>query len=254
MGKLKRSNYEKVIGNADHKTTRREKRFLKKIRDKELIALDRKRQELWEERAKGVEYVEIEPYRNGYIRYFDLREDLVGRSDYKYLREALDACYIEQYCRNKKFRFARKYHRTRYSRYFTGEMKLGVLQDKEYSKLSDGAKVFFEKEEKVSWSGVVYPLWHSSFPVWMLVVKIKPHYIRYRKVYNVDVESQLQELRNKIERNDLDVKINHVRGYKSYWRDDWDLSLDRKRMINRTMDREMEEEIKDFINETRRTD
>jgi hypothetical protein len=229
------------------KISRRDRRFTRKQRDKELIALDERRNKLWEERAKGMEYVEIEPYRNGYIRYFDLREDLVGRSDYKYIREALDACNIEQYCRNKKFHFTRKYYRSRYSRYFVREMKLNTIQDKEYNKLSDGAKNFFDKEEKVSWSGVVYNVWHSSFPVWMLVVKIKPHIIRYRKVYNVDIESQLQELRNKIDRNDLAVKINHVRGYKSYWRDDWDLSLDRKRMINKTMNREMEDEAKDYL-------
>lgn len=227
---------------------RRDKRFLKKQKEKELIALDKRRQELWEERAK-VEYVEIEPYRNGFIRYFDLREDLVGRSDYKYIREALDACNIEQFCRNKKFKFSRKYYRTRYSRFYIKEMKLRTLQDKEYNKLSERAKEYFTKEEKVSWSGVVYPVWHSCLPVWMLVVKVKPHYIRYRKIYNVDAESKLGELRNKIEKNNLDVKINHVRGYRAYWRDDWDLSLDKKRMFNKITEKEMEEEAKEYLDE-----
>jgi hypothetical protein len=222
---------------------RREKRFLIKKQEKELLALDREMEELRKKSNEPIEYMEVKPIRDGWIRYFDLREDLKGRSDYKYLREILDVCNVEQFCRNKKFKIPKKNWR-----YYNldKDFHLKNLSDKERNKLSERAKTEFWKEEKVSWSGGIYNIWHPAIPSWMLVAKIKPHYIRYFGVFDNEAKSQYQRLRNKFETNNLYPKLNKLYGWGNGY-DDWDYSYSKKRMIEVQAKKEMKEESGNYF-------
>jgi len=223
--------------------TRREKRFLKEQKDKELLALERERNELWKKRRVPIEYTEVKPIRNGWIRYFDLREDLKGRPDYKYLREILDKCNCQQFCRNKKFNYGRRSWIYRMDK----EFHLKEVFDKEFQQFSERAQKEFWKEERVNWSGAVYGIWHPAIPEWMLTIKVKPHYIRYFASFDTEVESKLDRMENRIHSHNLYPRLNKLHGLKANWRDDWGLNFTKKEIFDKITKKEMKEEVESFF-------
>ena len=220
---------------------RREIRFEKKRKEKELLALDRKMDELRNKAWEPVEYIEVKPIRDGFIRYFDLREDLKGRPDYKYLREILDKCNVYQFCRNRKFVFPKWY-----AKWNRDEFKLRLLFDRDKERLGEKAQSCFWKEEKVSFSGAVYNIWHPCIDNWMLVVKVKPHYIRYFAVFDNEAESEYQKLCNRFRGNHLWPKLDRLYGYGKNW-DEWDCNLTKKKSYDRIVKKEMKEEAENFF-------
>lgn len=224
---------------------RREKRFFKKEQEKKLLALNREKNELWKKAREPIEYIELEkPIRDGWIRYFDLREDLKGRPDYKYLKEILDVCNCEQFCRSKRFIISKRHWRYDY---FSKEFHMKNLSYNEYNKLSERAKAEFWKEEKVSWSGSVYGIWHPAIPNWMLMPRVKPHFIRYFKVFDNEAKSKYDRIENEFNRRNLYPKLDHILGIKQNWRDDWGLNLDKNNLVNKIAKKEMKEEAENYF-------
>ena len=226
-----------------YKTARQEKRSWIEKKDKELLALERERNELYKINRLPVEYTEVKPIRDGWSRTFDLREDLKGRPDYKYLKEILDKCNIQQFCRNKHFSYkARRGWMFRIDRDF----KLKSVYDKEFLKFSERAQKEFWKEEKISWSGAIYNIWHPAIPAWMMIIKIKPHYIRYFASFDTEVESKLDRINNRFNSHNLYPRLNKLHGCGNHW-DEWDLSFDKKRLENKQAKTEMEEAEVEFF-------
>jgi hypothetical protein len=221
-----------------------ERRFFREQEEKKLLALDRKKQELWNKSREPVEYIEVKPIRDGWIRYFDLREDLKGRPDYSYLKEILDICNCKQFCRSKNFK--RKKSNFVYG-YLDKDFHLKNLIDKEHKGLSERAKLWFWREEKIYTRGSIYNVWHPFIEKWMLVVKTKPHYIRYFKVFDNEAKSEYDRIENEFNRRNLYPKLDHILGLKPYWRDDWDLNFNKKRLASKIAKKEMEEEAYNFF-------
>lgn len=224
---------------------RRTKRFEKKRKEKELLALARKYHETSFSSVRPLEYKEINPIRTGFTRTFYLRKDLLGRPDYKYLEEALNICNITEFNKNRKFPInKKKYHRSWFSKIWHSKFELRDITDKEYNKLSERAKNYFIKIEKVNWSGGVYNVWHPIIPSWMLSIKISPYYIRYIKIFDNVAISEYHKIANKINVNNLWCKIDHLAGISSD-KDSWTAPKSHK--IAKIIDKEAKKEIEDYI-------
>jgi len=220
------------------KIERRFVRFNKKKKEKELLALSRKENEVRKLSSIPIEYVEIKPIRIGFTRTFKLRDDLKGRPDFKYLQEALNACNVEQFCRNKQFKYP-KYYREK-------EFKLKNIYEYNYKKLSDKAKELFLKTEKLDLRNNIYTVYIPNIPFWMLSIKVKAKYIHYFKKYNNNLISEYNKLYNKIYYTEAYYKINHlldISKEKDYY------TNNKKYKIKKQEEKEAFLEAKEYFNE-----
>lgn len=77
----------------------------------------------------------------------------------------------------------------------------------------------------------------------MFIMKVAPHYITHRLIIDPQLESQLRELENKIERQNLTPKISKIMGWRYGWRDFYDR---KKMIIEKETDKMLKQELDGF--------
>lgn len=214
---------------------RREIRFHKKGREKQILSFGRKIKELRKAAYTPIEYKEVKPIRDGFVRTFVLKNIVSRRKDYPYIKEALDKCNVKEFNRSKKFIYSKK--EMKRARQFTlKEINKGV-----YEKLSEEAKKYFIPHTKKYWNLTITE-WKPIIPSWMLSVKVYPHYINSFLVYDNEKESEYKKLWNKIFNNNLWQKLDHLLGLSK----EKDLYSVRD-LKQKIIDKEMKEEVEDYI-------
>jgi|GEM_PF-4576667 len=211
------NNYEHLIFRG--KTMRRRKQDSKKQREKELLKLDRLRNELWEkQRNLGYEKLE-EPYQRGYKRYFVVRED-VARSKYGHFYEEL-LPYINtvEYSLNAEFK-TRKCRRKKGKKQYTLKRQyLHQIIHYDFNKVpSKFHKHFVERRKKY------YRNHYCKYLVfkeaWRYRLVIEPNIITHKRIIDSKLESDIQKLDNYIDKQLLNVKISKAKSTKHnyhYW-------------------------------------
>lgn len=179
---------------------RRGRQLLLKERDKKLLALYRKKIKLAKAK-KSYNWIELDkPERYGYCRFFVVREDIAKGFPkmLPILNDILKVCNDTIISRDKKF-LKRDYN--------TKKMvpiihQLKDLSLSEYSKLpSDKHRELFKADYRYynNKRYLVYTLIDS----WMFSLKTKTNYITHRFLIDPKLDSELKEIENKIERNNL---------------------------------------------------
>ncbi|MES1225069.1 MAG: hypothetical protein ABUT20_56805 [Bacteroidota bacterium] len=200
------------------RNARQKKRMQYEDFDKQLIQLHKRRQILWEKKRNlGWEPL-IPPVQKGWKRLFVLRDDVSRSKQADFFEEILKKINTHDWSYRKDFlvkrrRFGRKIYVIKGQR---------LLEPDEYhfKKLN-----FTEKEQQF-----FYPVLRASrvskqlvkhfvfIEPWRFVLRVKPNIIDKIRVKDADLESEIARLRNFLERNDLENRLDKItRGNTYKW-------------------------------------
>lgn len=214
---------------------RREIRFQKKEREKEILSLGRMINELRRAAYTPVEYRAVKPIRDGFVRTFVLKEIVSRRKDYRYIKEALEKCNVKEFNRSKKFIYSKK-EMKRIKQFSLKDIHQGV-----YDKLSVEAKKYFIPYKERCWN-TTFTVWKPIIPSWMLSVKVYPHYINSFLVYDNEKESEYTKLYNKLYHTNLWQKLDHLLGLSKE-----KALYSKKDKKEKIIDKEIKKEVEDYI-------
>lgn len=209
---------------------RRQKRMDKFENEKDLISLWKKKIKLMDGKL-ALNKVELpKPERAGYVRTFVLRDDFAKSKEANFLNGLLKLVQTSVVSRDKKFEYKDYKTKTKKPIY----QGLHEIDQKEWNKLiekglTEKQQSYFErrwKNNRLNKGG--YWAWEFTKP-FMFVYKVQPHYITHRIMIDPALDSELQELSNRIERQNLYPKIGKILGWRR-WKDYEDL---KKKIIDK---------------------
>jgi hypothetical protein len=200
-------------------------------KEKELIRFFDKYDELWRSRKDSGTWVDVEPYQQGWIRKFELRDDAKNRSDAAYMRQVLDMVNVTKYSRRQDFKF---------KNWKTGQwenmpQRLKHISVEKYDKLTEKLKSYFGEVyrfEKYSKKIIREFAVRNDF---YYVYAIEPNIVTQHWIPDAEVESLLGEMNEKINRNNLWPKLAKVRGHTVHYKD-WRLTPYMKNKLGEMVD------------------
>lgn len=203
------------------KTARRKKRLVKRDRDKQLIHLSKKQNELWTKRGDLPLIPLTQPYQRGWTRSFVLREDMARTNEAEFYQGILKRINTEQFSHLKTFKVKKK--RLGKKVFVTKPQYLRTLCEHEWlcakKPLTEREKVHFTKQE------VWYEQskkWTTEFyfnEPWRFVLKVKPNMITHTKMIDAVLESEIRVLDNHIINHHLDERIFRLtKGRRRSWK------------------------------------
>ena len=231
---------------------RRQIRLNKFKEEKEIISMWVKHMKLLQSKRNNVTIVELpKPIRKGYVRFFILREDVAKSDDASFYRRFLPLIQSKQYAPDKKFE--RKEYPSKKMVAMTHEVQ--PIEHKKWNELNFTPKqaALFEKtwiyisnfNGKVLKTGRYVYVFKKP---WMFVSKIEPHYVTHKVLIDPDLESQIQELSNKIDRNNLGPKAAKVMGWKWGWKWGWrDWEDTKKKVIEKIIEKEKNSDLVNYL-------
>lgn len=126
-------------------------------------------------------WIELEkPYRNGYYKVLDLRDDIKNREDAWVFYECLRLTAKDVWCRDKSFK--RKIKKGKYEYIAPG---FGYIYEKTYESLHPAVKKHFRELTYGSrdWHPL-YKKYECSVPNYYFVEKIKPRWVTHYKEFD----------------------------------------------------------------------
>ena len=180
--------------------------------------------ELGDARKKSGEWVDVEPYQRGWIRYYVLRDDARNRKDAREMQQVLDIINTEVYCNNQ--RFERRNWKT--NKWEPIPQKPKYLLEDAYNQLTEKQKSFFVKREWVEVStnmGVKKKTFYSGYIFkydYYLVFRKEPNIVVQHWIPNSEVESLYGELRSYMDRNNIWAKLNKAMHWNTGHNNRWD--------------------------------
>lgn len=198
---------------------------VKQAKELELKRLHRNLQKLWRS-VLNLGTVELpKPRMMGWKRYFVLRPDFARRKDGKEILEVLEKINTFVYSRTKDF--------SRYDyddRPFNEKQRVKSLSKKVWDTLTPQKKAFFypSKHRDFRKSEIRYVF---DFPDYSLLHKVKRHYITHVPILDSELESQIDELENKVRTQNLWPKIYKLMGWSRRNRYDEDFRMKLKEIL-----------------------
>lgn len=190
-------------------TRRRKIRNIKKGQEKKLIELYKNRKALWEKERKVVYIDLVPPYQKGWKRFFVLRADVAASKQADFFAEILRKINTVEYSDRKDFKVKKRKHgRKVYVEKLQGLKQLREVREAE--RFTDRELQFFYPIWKVNKSGRLEKQLVFVEP-WRFVLRIRPNMITQVKLLDAELESQVRCIKNHIERNHLECKIDRAR-------------------------------------------
>ena len=202
------------------RSVRQKKRLVKTDRDKQLIQLDKRRAELWQQK-RLLPLVPLEhPYQRGWKRFFVLQEYLKHSARMAFYETLLEKINTVEYHYDKSFK--RKKRRIRRYEY---EVKQQLLREfSTYSwhankvNLTDDEKACFTCVETFDVKARCTDVKYVFTEPWRYRLKVTPHMITHVKLMDVDIERELSYIDNHIDNHNLEPRINLLtRGRGYHW-------------------------------------
>lgn len=203
------------------RTARQKKQMLYKDFDKQLIQLHKHERKLYEKKRNlGWEPL-VPPVQKGWIRFFVLRDDVARNKHADFYQGILDKINTYQYCHQKTFlkkkrKFGRKI-------YLPKEQYLLRPCEYEFQRMqfSDAEKQCFYETWEYNYSKQLIKRYVFN-ELWRFVLKVKPNMIDKIRIKDAELESELQQIDNYMERNDYRKRLVKLLdggcGYKR-WKD-----------------------------------
>jgi hypothetical protein len=223
---------------------RRQKRLDKFENEKDLIATWKKKNRLYQGK-RALNWVELpKPERRGYKRYFVLREDVAKSKEANFYRTILSFIQKTVLCRDKNYEY--KDHTSKAKKPIMQYVKDIDLREWNKlvleNKLTPKMQMQFERKWKTTTPNRGHWVYEFKKP-WVYAFKIAPHYITHRILINPQLESELRELENRIEKQNLMPKISKIMGWRNGYRD---FSARRNKLIEDATDKMLRETLGDF--------
>lgn len=214
----------------DLNSHRKIRRSYKDTLEKRIIALDRRRREIFNE-IRNLPLIELEePYQRGYKRYFVLRSDIAQGISAPMFEKILAIINTTQYHHDDKFQTKKKRKRKRV--YIDKPQELKNLSEYDWNKnpkilLSDKEKAYFELRDIYNkYSSKPQKEYVFAQP-WRFILQVEPNMITHVRQIDIELEKELKFIDTFIEQRNLQGKLNKMYGrkktYKAYNKS-WDLS------------------------------
>lgn len=192
------------------KSARQKKRLVKKDHDKQLIHLNRRRDELWKQKT-ALPPVPLEvPYQRGWKRFFVLRDDVMRSPKAEFYTDLLAKINTVQYDRDDSFK-RKKRRRGRYGY----ELRRQMLRDfdpydwsNNRMKLSEQERACFVRIENFNAKNGRGDSRYVFAEPWRFVLKIAPYMVTHQKMIDVDIEKELAGIDGHIQNHCLRPRLN----------------------------------------------
>jgi len=203
------------------KSARRKRRLVKTDRDKQLIQLDKRRDELWEQKKLLPKVALEHPYQRGWKRFFVLRDDIKRGTQAEFYETLLPKINTVEYHHDKSFK--RKKRRKGRNVYVVKQQLLREFYDYSWQanrmKLTDEEKACFTRIEFINTSRRLDVKYVITEP-WRYLIKIVPNMVTHIKLMDTDIERELSYIDDHIDNNHLTPRINLLTRGRSYrWKD-----------------------------------
>ncbi|MBD1363006.1 hypothetical protein IDJ77_04210 [Mucilaginibacter sp. ZT4R22] len=205
------------------KSARQKRRLVKTDRDKQLIQLNKRRDELWEQQ-RLLPKVRLEhPYQRGWKRFFVLRDDIKRSPQADFYEALLVKINTVEYHHDKSFK--RKKRRKGRNVYVVKQQQLQEFYDYSWQvnrmKLTENEKTCFTRVEFMNTNRRLDVKYVVTEP-WRYVLKILPRIITHVKLMDVDIEKELAYIDNRIDSYYLEPRLYRLtRGRRYRWKDEF---------------------------------
>jgi hypothetical protein len=206
------------------KSARQKRRLVKTDRDKQLIKLDKRRRELWQQQSLLPMVALEHPYQRGWKRLFVLNDDLKRGPKAAFYETLLVKINTVEFHYDKWF----KRKKRRKKRYVYEARQQLLREFYPYSWLAN--RMDLTEDEKACFTRVeTFDIKTRSSDVkyvftepWHYVLKVMPHIVTHVKLKDVDIEKELASISGYINDNCLAPRINLLTRGRSYrWKDDF---------------------------------
>lgn len=174
----------------------------------------------------------------GYKRFYVLRDDISRRKDAIMFKTLLIKLNSFVYSKTKDFS---KYDVDVHPFHFKQSIK--TLSTKEYESLENEYKKYFVRFKKHDDFRKSEYRYEFIYP-FMFILKIKQHHITEVPLLDREMESQIDEIRKKINRENLWTKINRLLRGSHRYKDDYDLGI--LKILNDERKKDLEQQIKEL--------
>lgn len=209
------------------KTDRRRKREAFKQKEKQLIQLDKKVSQLHKQRRNlGFELLE-KPYQKGFKRSFIAREDVAETKYGGFYNELLTYVNTTKYSLRKDFKKSKKIKRKRVFVETTQELE--SFHDFQFKKIPEKFKPSFLPTLEYHPNFKSFVVKYKFIEPWRYVLKVEPNIIIHRRKIDNELEQEISQIQNKIERSHLRIKMNKAKSKKTKYKE-WKVA-DNKKLI-----------------------
>lgn len=189
---------------------RKNRKTFRKEKQKEVIAMERRLNELYSIRHKAPKIPLKEPLRQGWIQYMTLRPDIARSPEGPILQRLIDMYGNVAYSRKKEFPTdahwcERGSHYAFWSSANSNKPYFRSIPYKEFQALSEDTKrhfienrAYWKFRKRLFWLTPEHMFYYPSLPAWKLVVKIKPYYVTSLPALMPEVDAEISYLRNKL--------------------------------------------------------
>lgn len=194
------------------RSERTKHRIVIESRDKYLLSLNKREDEIWDIIRKQPLVPLEKPYQKGFVRNFVLREDVALRHDSEMMQQILDCINTNQYSYNKKFRHKVK---VKGKRKKVLEVKRQYLKyvsfydwthKKPFIDFTAKQKRYFDLTEVRDWDGKLQQVYRFNEPS-LFILKVYPYYITHCKPLDLELERERKLISNYIEHNGLKGRL-----------------------------------------------
>lgn len=204
------------------KTARQKKRLQKKDRDKQLLRLDRRQDELVKIRCALPLIPLTTPYQKGWKRTFVLREDTARCKQAAFYETLLSKINTVHYATDRHFRrkLRKKNRKKQYAIKPQFLREFYAWEWHRQCKLSPEEKAHFYPKECWSKDGKTVTIKYVFTDPWRFVLRITPHMITHTRMVDEALEQELQQIGNYIECHHLQPRMLKLTLGRS-WRPDY---------------------------------
>lgn len=182
-------------------------------KEKEIRRLWNQYLELSDAKRHNGTWIDVEPYQRGWVRTYDLRDDIKNRNDAPEVREVLKIINSTLFCRNKEFTRLRSKKKEE-----PIPQPLLRITPEKYNELNEKCQSFFVKRELVEHyisRNITVTRYEFKNDFWFVFV-IEPNIITRHWLPDGEIESRYAELTHRFNRDNLWPKLNKVLGVSSH--------------------------------------
>ena len=211
------------------RSARQKKRLVKTDRDKQLIQLHQRREELWQRRRILPMVPLAQPYQRGWKRIFVLRDDIRHSLRAEFYQTLLAKINTVEFHHDPSF----KRRKRRKKRYYH-EVKPQLLREfTSYSwnlnriNLSEQEQACFTTVETFNVKTKQTDIKYVFAEPWRYVLKVFPNMVTHVQLIDVEIERELAAIDRRIKSRHLAPRIDLLIRGRGYCRHDWFNELDK---------------------------
>ena len=197
-------------------SARTKRRKIKKARDKKLLDLEKERLHIWNT-IHNLGYEDLfPPVQRGWKRLFVLRNDVAESKYAECYQQILDTINKIAICHRKDFKVKKRRQGKRYYVKTIQELESLTAWDLSKSELSEEQKALFLRVEYYCPFVKAIRVKYEFKEPWRFVLRVQPNMITKTRIRDWELESKLKQIDNYLKRNNLQYRIDKLRGRRNY--------------------------------------